>query len=136
MNAACALPVDPYLIAQIEDEMLLGRLFGYKVDKPHQITPNVTIWATKGASFASFSGPATRSNDKVWLPKWRRGNDCFELIALCEMLITCTGASVTVFCPDMPMQYASFADHPSRNEAIRYAMCKAAIAYLTSKAAA
>jgi len=137
MTAHPALPavsVDPYLAECIADELALARLLGYKPDAPHEITPNCTIWASKGTSFASFSGPGTRSNDKVWLPKWRRGNDCFELIALCKVSV--------MFCEDRVVagvtgQYmatqASFADHPTKDAAIRFAMCKAAIAYLTSE---
>lgn len=136
MSAHTPLPaasVDPYLAAAIADEIQLGRLFGYKVQAPHEITSNCTIWASKGSSFASFSGPAMRSNDKVWLPKWRRSNECFELISICEMQITCTETGVGVCCPGFPVQHAIYSTHPSKDAAIRYAMCKAAIAYLQIK---
>lgn len=130
---ALASPVSAYLADQIADELTLARLLGYKPEAPHEIKPNCTIWASKGTAFASFSGPGTRSNDKVWLPKWRRTNDAFELIALCEMMVSCTQRSVSVMCPGMALQFASFAEHSTKDDAIRAAMCKAAIAYLQAK---
>lgn len=124
-----------YLADAITDEVALAELLGWTVSgAPVEITPNVTLWGSKGRTFASSSGMGTALGPSTFLPKWRRSwAGAGELVARCQMMIMCTDQCAGISCPNLPAVHASFIDHPTPDHAIRAAMCKAAIAYLTAE---
>jgi hypothetical protein len=128
MSAVLTDQSNAYLTEQIADELALAPLLGWAhITAPSSITPNCWIFGThhdaRGHAGRNASAPCSR---------WRRDNSAFELIARCEMMIVCAVGCVAVNCPTRESVRADYADHPTPDDAIRYAMCKAAIAYLTS----
>lgn len=124
-----ALASPAYVAEQIADELALLPLLGWKnVRAPSEITPNCWIMGTH-----FFANGHTARNASTFCPRPRRSNDAFELIARCQMMVSCTQRSVSVMCPEMPLHFEGFAEHPTELDAIRAAMCKAAIAYLSKE---
>lgn len=132
-------PAD-YLRDAIADEMAIAGLLGYHgIACPQELNSNSTLFGHLGRTFASYTGTRTVSEPKVWLPKWRRTWDgAGELIARCQLSVVqrVSGTAidhVTVSAPFCEPAYAAFLDHPTPDDAIRSAMCKAAIAYLQAE---
>lgn len=124
-----ALASPAYVAEQIADELALLPLLGWKnVRAPLEIAPNCWIMGTH-----FLANGHTARNASTFCPRPRRSNDAFELIARCQMLISCTETSVAASCPDSLIVHASFTEHPSKDDTIRAAMCKAAIAYLSKE---
>ncbi len=126
-----------YLAEAITDEVALAELLGWTVSgAPVEITPNVTLWGSKGRTFAASSGMSTAPlGPSTFLPKWRRSwAGAGELVVRCEMMIACTQTGVFVNCrADGFHATECHSEHPSKDHAIWAAMCKAAIAYLTAE---
>lgn len=134
MTALATSPavIDGYLVAQIDDEMTLAALLGYfRLERPIP-SPDFPslIWGVRRDFVPSWPGAAGRHV----LPKWRRSSECFELIARCKLTISTgpTGVSVQSWTGGTPCATV-YADHPSEDDAIRFAVCKAAISCLTVK---
>lgn len=127
MTAATFNPAT-YLAEQIADEKQLAALLGWTVKPSVSIKPGMWLEGVRGKQ--DGMGPPSSSS----LPQWRRSwAGAGELIAPCQMMIVCTAVNVGVSCPDQKTVHAGFSEHPSRDAAIWFAMCKAAIAYLTAK---
>jgi len=125
-----------YLRDAIADEALIAKLLGYRaLEVPNVfVNANAVIWGVRPDFKLEWQGQTGRS----FLPQWRRTWDgAGELIVRCELTIVQHPAGVIVEHPyyDGEVQATYFA-HPSKDDAIRFAMCKAAIAYLTAERAA
>jgi hypothetical protein len=135
MTALARADVDAYLRDAIADELTLAPLLGWKVSAgPITYSPNVYLKGSKGSRFASSIGPAMAPAPMVWMPQWRRSHDAFELVALCALRIEWSVDSVTATAADGWGNTASFEHHPTKEAALRFVICKAAIAYLTGQA--
>ncbi len=123
-----------YMTDVIADELALAKLLRYgNIVPPIAYTPNAWLYGTKGGETGNGARLAA-----TFLPKWRRTWDgAGELIAICEISITQSPFGVSA--SDGLMCSAGntviFTDHPTKDDAIRAAICKAAIAYLTAKRA-
>jgi hypothetical protein len=124
---------DPvYLREVFDDEVKLAGLLRWgNVEVPTTLTCNAWLWGTHGGE----RGLAARLA-KTFLPRWRRcWSSAGELVALCGLNILQGRESVSVTARSGPAVVANFADHPSQDAAIRAAMCKVAIAYLSAERA-
>ncbi len=124
-------PAD-YLRDAIADEVTLANLLGYRnLEIPLAPESRSVLWGVAADFKAEWPGQLGRS----MLPKWRRGNDCFELIAICNLcIVTCDArVSVGAGAGKAFTGHAEVSQHPSKDDAIRFAMCKAAIAYLQAE---
>lgn len=126
---AVAPVVDAYLEAAIDDELkLAGLLHWQNFCRPMTITPTVWLQGTHN----KFNGHTMR-NGSVHMPQWRRSHAAGELISRCGLSIATSPAGVTVHAESGPSFRAVYSDHPSKDHAIWFAMCKAAIVYLEAK---
>lgn len=121
-----------YLAEVVADELALAKLMGWaNIEPPLAITPNCWIFATH-----LLARGHDHRNASVPCPRWRRSwEGAGELIARCELCMIVSGARVAVGAGpgnDFTAE-AEFSDHPTKDDAIRYAMCKAAIAHLSAK---
>lgn len=129
MTALAPSPVSAYLAEQISDELTLLPLLGWKnVQAPREITPN--CWITGTHLLAN--GHAGR-NAGTFCPRFRRTNDAFELIGPCQIHIAHGQGWVQATAPGIGSYLIDPDDHPTKDDAIRAAMCKAAIAYLSKE---
>lgn len=125
-----------YLIEQIDDEIAIAEMLGYTAIDPEKKTPSCTVWGRKGWTLAGSTGTAAAPSHQIPLPKWRRSPYCFELVARCRLSISQGDGWVQASAPGVGSVLVDPADHPTLDDAIRYAMCKAAIAFLTAERAA
>lgn len=131
-----ALTPAAYLADQIADEMDIARLLGYrKIERPAPLLgcPNV-IWGTHPDFKPEWEGALGRR----FLPQWRRSWDgAGELIARCDLTVsagaTSGKAGFGYGTPSVASTSALYEEHPTKESAIRAAICKAAIAYLTAE---
>lgn len=120
--------VSDYLAAAIEDELVLAKLLGWQnFTKPGTIGRTVWLMGTH----SSRNGHVR--NGSVPMPSWRRDWSAGELISRCKLTIAPTDGGVAVHAETGPVFRAIYSEHPSEDDAIRFAMCKAAIAYLESR---
>lgn len=136
MTALPSQTAAPYLVEAINDEATLAKLLGWTVSNaPITYTPTVYLKGSRGRSFARSVGMAMAPGMMVFMPQWRRSNDAFELIARCNLnLVTCDKrVAVEAGTSGDFVAVAEVSEHPTKENAIRYAMCKAAIAYLTAE---
>lgn len=119
---------EAYLADQIADEMKIAQMLGYRcLERPTAIAGSpCVIWGIRGDFKPLWPG----SNGRSFLPAWRRTwGAAGELIAMCNMNMVVCDKRVAVRAGALVTQ-AEVADHPSKDDAIRYAICKVAIAYL------
>lgn len=124
-----------YLAAVYADEMTLARLLGHgDLCPPIEPAPNGWIWGTshgeRGSAARLARGP---------LPRWRRDwSGAGPLIGRCGLHVHCNDATVSVYIgpPTVDdVEYcATYSNFLTKDDAIRYAICKAAIAHLTALA--
>lgn len=121
-----------YLAAAVADEMELAKLLGWThITAPSEITPNAWVFG-RHLLARGFSG----RNASAPCPRYRRAwEGAGLLIGACtlSMIVGETRVAVGAGPANTLTFYAEFTDHPTRDDAIRYAMCKAAIAYLSAK---
>jgi len=126
-----------YLAEAIADEQTLAALLGFSdIDKPTTIGPNTTIWASRGKVFAGYLGSGTASTGKIPLLRWRREwSGAGELIARCKLDVRqdTKGAGSIWSSGEV---WADWTAHPDRDSALRFVVCKAAIAHLSAERAA
>lgn len=127
MSARTLLDQQAYLAACIADEVAIAKLLGWKnITPPAEIAPTSRILGDK------FRRASIQSRTQIssMLPRWRRAWDGVgELISLCALSIKQSERGVIVtsgehICP------ALYCEHPSKDDAIRFAMCQVAIAAL------
>lgn len=119
---------DPaYLRGVVDDEVRLGHLLRWtNIDVPPKLVPNLWLWGSRGET-----GLAARIAHTV-LPRWRRDwAGAGELMARCDLGILQGPDTVAVSARSGAPAVVRFADHPTRDAAIRAAMCQAAIACLS-----
>ena len=123
-------PVDLYLERCIDDEMTLASLLGWKnFTRPRIITPHGSMFGTH----AGAHGHTTR-NGSVPMPAWRRDwHSAGQLVGRCNLHISPSEGGVAVHSELSPACRAIYEEHPSKDYAIFYAMCKAAIAHLRAE---
>lgn len=125
---AAPVVIDEYLSAAIDDELVLAELLGWQnFAKPGKISRTVWLMGTHN----SRNGHVR--NGSVPMPAWRRDWSAGELISRCKLTIAPTDGGVAVHAETGPVFRAIYSEHPSEDDAIRFAMCKAAIAYLRGK---
>lgn len=128
------LPSPDYLKGVLADEMLLAKLLGWQnFEAPAVLTPN--FWLL-GTTRGNHDNPRLAS---TFLPRWRRYWSCAgELIARCRLRVEAgeDEALVSAGHADVPgIYHAPYAQFPSQDDAIRWAICQAAIASLLAEAA-
>lgn len=126
-TAVTAAPiVSDYLEAAIDDELTLAALLHWQnFTKPEIITPRGWIYGTHN----SRNGHVR--NGSVPMPAWRREwAGAGELVSLCKLHIEPSLAGVAVSAETGDTFRTLYREHPSEDDAIRFAMCKAAIVYL------
>ena len=121
---------DQYYSDAIDDELTIAALrHWHNFARPLTITPTVWIQGTHNAK----NGHKVR-NGSVPMPMWRRSwSGAGDLVARCELSIATSLAGVAVHAETGPTVRALYDDHPSKDHAIWFVMCKAAIAYLEAK---
>ena len=130
-----ALASPAYVAEQIADELTLARLMGYrKLEPPSAGALNPTIWGIA----ADFKPDWPGADGRAWLPKWRRSWAAVgELIGVCKIGVSPGDVSASASYVDSEGALIHFRElhvyHPTADDAIRAAMCKAAIAYLTAQ---
>lgn len=129
---AAALPTAD-LRAVLQDELRLGQLLRWSnIDPPSKLVENFWLWGTA----AGETGIAARLA-RTTLPRWRRcWSAAGELIARCGLNLQQGADSAAVSARSGAPVIVLFADHASRDAALFYAICQAAIAYLEAERAA
>lgn len=127
--------LDPaYFTALFDDELTLAKLLRHgDLSVPSKLTPNAWIFGTshgeRGLDARLGRGP---------LPRWRRDwSAAGPLIGRCELHVNCGDNQVDVYIgPPLAGEVefsAAYADFPTKDDTIRFAICKAAIAFLTAE---
>lgn len=131
MSALASPAVDAYLVAAITDELTLAKLLGWaKIESPVVITPNCWIFGTHIAARGH-----THRNASVPCPRWRRDwAGAGDLIARLELNMVIGDKRIAVRAGEHDAS-TEVSIHPNKDDAVRYAICKASIAYLTAKQA-
>lgn len=136
MSAVLAPTADAYLAEAIADELALAKLLGFiRLEVPSATDPKPLIWGVHKDFRPEWEG----AQGRAWLPRWRRSWDgAGELIARCNLSVMPGGTCVVVeqAYDGGDMFDTSFSSHPTKDDAFRYAICKAAIEYLTAERAA
>lgn len=129
--ATAATPSD-YLREILEDEVALARLLGYgHIERPAQLVPNFWLWGSHPGEAGTMARLA-----RHFLPRWRRyWSGAGELVARCHLNLQQGETTVAVAARRGTPVIAAIADFPSRDDAIFYALCKAAIACLQAEKA-
>lgn len=128
--ATTAAVIGAYLQDQIDDELALCKLTGWaNLEKPREITPNCWIFGTHQLRNGHDGRTAS-----TFCPRFRRSNDCADLISRCLLTISTgpTGVSVQSWAGATACATV-YSDHPSPDDAIRFAVCKAARAVLEAE---
>lgn len=121
-----------YLREAIADEVALANLLGYRnIEVPCDPIAKSILWGIRKDFKPDWPGQTGRT----FLPKWRRSHECFELIGICNLcIVTCDArVSVGAGAGKAFTGHAEVSQHPSKDHAIWFAMCKAAIAYLSNE---
>ncbi len=136
MSAVLA-PVDAvaYFAESIADELEIARLLGWGnlPTLAEGMRSGYAMFGTNGGE----RGHAARLGTKP-MPRWRRSWDgAGELIARCNLSVM---PGLTCVVVDWPysggdMVDTNFSSHPTKDDAFRYVICKAAIANLTAERA-
>jgi hypothetical protein len=126
---ASTAPSD-YLREILDDEYELGRLLGWgNIEKPAHLVPNFWLWGSHHGESGAMARLA-----RNFLPRWRRyWSGAGELVARCELNILQSTNTVSVSARRGTPVFARYANFPSRDEAIFYAMCKASILCLQAE---
>lgn len=128
-NAALASSApNPYLVQAIADELALAPLLGwYDIGRPDYATRLGIIWG----SHPDERDPIENKPTRTMMPRWRRSWDgAGELIAPFHLSIIRHELGVIVSAPFVENVWASFAEHPTGDDAIRWAIVQAAMSVL------
>ena len=128
LHAATLAP--DYLAEAIADEAMIARLLGWtNQEVPTVTTKNPFLWSTPPGYVPEWPGASGRT----FLPKWRRSwEGAGQLIAQFAIDINQESVGGIARIPGYARSFR-FAKHPSRDDALRAAICKAAIAHLTAE---
>lgn len=118
-----------YAAGIMADELALAHLLGWKNFREYK--DPCEGYRIKG-SHDKARGHTSR-DCLVPMPAWRRTSDAAELISICQLSIAPTDGGVAVHAETGPVIRAIYHEHPSKDHAIWFAMCRAAIAYLEAK---
>jgi hypothetical protein len=127
---------DAFLTGILEDETRLGQLLGWgNIVPPATLAPNFWLFGTSGGE---RGGDARLASGLM--PRWRRAwSGAGELVVRCNLQIAHDADRVIVQAGggDLPRYTASArkADFPNADEALFFAMCKAALLYLEDERA-
>jgi hypothetical protein len=131
LPAAAPLPSAAYWRAALEDEYRLAQLLRWgNLARPEAVDGSFMLMGTNGS--APGANPRLA---RTFLPRWRRNwASAGELVALCGLNLQQGPETVAVSARMGYPVVARFADFPSHDAAIWFALCHAAIGYLEAQA--